>query len=355
MKTLSQLLSILLFAGSTCIAQPTITMEDVTPEIGTSVTRMQFQFSEPGSSGENQLWDFSVIPSSFPINLAFVAPETAPSSENFPDATHVIATGSVFSEFRNYANDSISILGFYSPGGGPNPVSLTIYSDPMNYPIFPLNYNNTFSDTYVNQTTNEISTGPDTGTMIFNTTGSYVAHVDGYGTVLTPNGSFEDVLRVHNLSDYEYTSTLNGEFHNAAEVSISRYHFYKAGIPLPLVSISTTIRNFYDGSADTSISCSYLNVIPVSIAEHQNFQTRISIFPNPATTHLNLEIEAETETEFGFTLLTIDGKTAHVWPVRAIHNGKNLIQLSLPELPSGMYFIQLQGENSLETRRVILE
>lgn len=344
-----------LLLSSTCFAQPTITMEDVTPEIGSSVVRMQFEFIEPGPSGENQVWDFSNTPSTFPININFLAPEDAPSSENFPDASHVVSTASVFYEFRNYANDSIGVLGFHNPGEGPNPISLTVYSDPMNYPIFPLTYNDTFSDTYVNQTNNEITFGPDAGTMIYNTTGDYNALVDGYGTVITPIGTYDNVLRVNMYSEYEYTSTLNGEFHNAADVSVSRYYFYKAGVPLPIVSISTTINEYYDGTADTTLASTYLLVNPVNTTEIDDSQMKISLFPVPAKTQINLEIETEVHSEISLTLYSTEGKIVQNWPSKVLHRGKNVLELPLSDLPTGMYLLQIENDRGREIRRVVID
>lgn len=345
-----------LLLSSACFAQPTITIDDVTPEIGSSLPFTYVDYVDPGSSGENQVWDFSDLITNLSINIEFLAPEGVPGFQNFPEATHVISKQNMQFEFLKIANDSIDRLGFYRPQNGPNQESLTVYPDPMSRPIFPLNYTDTFSDGYSNQTNTEVVFGPEPGSLFYDESGNYDGIVDGYGTLVTPNGSFENVLRVTSTStDHEFTSTLNGVPNNSGTTNFTSHFYYKAGVPLPLVSLSTSITHYDDGTVDTTTSCYYIPITTVSIDETIANNQQINMFPIPATTHLNLELESEAETEFGFTLFSIDGKTSHIWPVHRIQNGKNLIQLALPEVPSGMYLIQLQGENSLETRRVIID
>lgn len=345
-----------LFLSSINLAQPTITMEDLTPEIGSSLPYTYIDCVDPGSSGENQVWDFSDLTTNLSINIEFVAPQGVPGSENFPQATHVISRQNIQFEFLKIANDSINRLGFYRPQNGPNQESLTVYPDPMSRPIFPLNYTDTFSDDYSNQTNTEVVFGPEPGSLFYDESGNYDGIVDGYGTLITPNGSFENVLRITSTTtDHEFTSTLNGVPSNSGTTDFTSHFYYKAGVPLPLVSLSTSITHYDGGTVDTTTSCYYIPITTVSIDETMANNQHINIFPIPASTHLNLEFITENETEVSVELFSMDGRIVHTWSQRKVHSGENQFQLALPDLASGIYLIHLISDRGQRIRRVIID
>ena len=191
MKNVYTLLSFLFFT-TTLLAQPAIT-ESITPSIGYSqdVVFMETSSFDPGSSGANQNWDFSNIDvtNSLIVNFQILDPTTAIGGSNFPDADFAWYIP-LFEVYEFYAGntDSIYLLG----GGSVSNMQvdfLTIFTNPEDGLHFPLtfgdmyNYSSAF-DQYLQG--NFINSGDRTGTV----------QADAYGTIITPNGTFNNVLRV---------------------------------------------------------------------------------------------------------------------------------------------------------------
>lgn len=354
MKSTLHLTLVSLFIGSVCIAQPTITLEDVTPVLGTSVTTVNGPYVEPGPSGADQIWDLSGISAQSADTRQFASPEGLPQAESFPEATHAILFESMSQQYTytSYSDNTIDQVGFYSIGQ--NATIHTSYTDPLSQPVFPLNYEDTYSDTYVNQTLNELELGSETTVNVYDEVGSYDAVVDGYGTLITSTGTFEDVLRIHIETEVDWTVSNDGEEMGSGSRTRSEYQYYKAGYPVPIAQMGITI-NYSDGEEiGTSSFGSYFASSTVGIDDAPTPLSAIEIFPVPAKDHFNLSMQAAEPGLAKIELFSIDGKLAHDWPAVQLLTGSNQQQLNLPELPEGLYLLRISSGASSETRRLVI-
>lgn len=185
-------------------AQPVITSA-IAPEIGDqwTATFMEVNNFDPLLGGPNAIWDFSTLDTdnSFDINMKILAPDQINGGPNFPTADFVwlIEEFEVYNYYEK-TDDSISLVGGASISNGQVDF-LTTFLDPENGLQFPIESGDSY--TYYSsfeQTVLGISLGTN------NRIGMVVA--DGYGTLITPKGTYSDILRlVITETSFGFTST----------------------------------------------------------------------------------------------------------------------------------------------------
>ena len=171
-----------------------ITQQEMTTTTQGSYTLAAYSYAEndldPGDSGENVVWDFSGQEN--PQSTILSTTGACPGNQNcgqFTDANRiqwleVLDTSPTYTYF-SFTNNEYSVIGDYSVENGKN-----TYNDQEILYKFPIVYGQAFDDNY--QTS--FGTSPD-GT----TNGEVSIEVDGYGTIITPAGTFNNVLRIKRL------------------------------------------------------------------------------------------------------------------------------------------------------------
>jgi hypothetical protein len=134
----------------------------------------------PGSSGANQTWNFSTATSTPAGAYSIINCSATPCSASFTTSNWCY---SVPGPKYHYLRSTSTLL---EQKGKDIPVSCSggsTYSDPKTVLIFPFNYTNSNTDPWI----------ANTGT------GTYTATYDGYGTLSTPFGTYNNVVRVTNV------------------------------------------------------------------------------------------------------------------------------------------------------------
>jgi hypothetical protein len=148
-------------------------------------TILKFQISNPtgvtaGNPGANQTWNFSnLIATPDTITEWMVSPSSTSQGYLFPTANQV----EKYSDGRFvYVNKTVSenyIVGFVDTTASYPP---TFYTDPMLFAKRPLNFRTIVTDTF------RIAGSSGIGIVTLNP--------DAYGTLILPNGTYNNVLRV---------------------------------------------------------------------------------------------------------------------------------------------------------------
>ena len=83
----------------------------------------------------------------------------------------------------------------------------------------------------------------------------------------------------------------------------------------------------------------------------------IEIFPQPATSELNITIDAlESLDNVQFSLQNIVGQTVQNYGTQDLSTGENQLQFNLHyALPAGLYLLNIQGEHTQMTRKIVIE
>lgn len=178
-----------------------------------------FDFSTiEGQGGANQVWDYGnrFEDTDKPhFTRTFLAATSTPYSADYPSADIATHNGNGGYVYWDTFNDTLNWLGVRDANlhfTNTNPAVLM---------TLPLTYNDTLYDTYSGQ----ISYAGFPFTVFGNT--SY--KVDGYGTLITPDFTYSDVIRVH-FKEYDYYSM-------GDSTVIEFYSFLKDGIKGELMTI----------------------------------------------------------------------------------------------------------------------
>lgn len=176
-------------------AQPTLTNKSI-PSVGEKYTYSNYDTVgvKQGNAGANVTWDFSKLKklsgADKTINFEIVDPSNTSHADNFKDATYAYKqsienTNNAYSYYKS-SNDKIERLGTGFDDGA------EILSDWELISKFPFTYQNSYTDKFIGK----LDVMADGEKMTLNRGGEISVLADGYGTIILPNGTFNNVLRL---------------------------------------------------------------------------------------------------------------------------------------------------------------
>ncbi len=254
-----------LFTSSLLIkvsAQPTLTAANASPKPGDSYISQSAATTGIGSfaGGANQTWNYAnIVDSGGIIAFQAVLPSQTPFADSFPGSNLVIKT--LGDSVYIYFNSTTAAL--LQNGTATNDSTILRYDPARTYLPYPFAYGSTF-----NGPINEKIPGYD-----FTFTGTDSISGDGYGTLVLPGRSYNNVLRVKYIENVSFTlDTLLSS--TKTNIRVVSYLYYTPDTHAPLLtdatattSITTSILGFpFFDSTFTSRDISYLKnfVLPVS-------------------------------------------------------------------------------------------
>lgn len=278
----------------TVLNAQTITSADA-PTVGYTFSWQTSAWYGALSTGSGQTWDMSAAtPSGGAEVFTYILPSLAPGSAQFPDADLALqpAGSLTTASFIDVQPDGLYGLGSYDSGG---PVT-ALFSDVENTMRYPCTVGTTWTDfaAYDSQVSGTpISSGADTST--------YTA--DGSGTLILPNGTFTDVLRITHTSSETAVS-----FGTTYVTTKDEVIFRKTGTQEVLAS---TIHHVYytNGSQSGELFQSYYLVPIVAGIVTTEAATGLSLFPNPANGIVRIKANAIGAMEM--TVTDALGRTVH--------------------------------------------
>ncbi|MEW6469703.1 MAG: T9SS type A sorting domain-containing protein [Bacteroidota bacterium] len=289
---------------------------------------------QEGPAGANQTWNFSnLVISTSPSTSTCVAPSTTPYAASFPSATVAAGANGGYSYYQVSSGSTI-----YHGLGVPNQTQ--VYSDPEIMITYPFTYNTTVTDNFGG--TWMISSIQNTRSGTSTTTG------DGYGTLILPSGTFNNVLRVklvQNYSDVSLAGTIQYNF----EI----YYWFNAVDKDPLLSVQKwTITQFS--------TTSYTKVVFVSdavagFADNDHLSPRFDLFPNPASSPANISFALEGQTDVSCTVYSLTGQQVYNETYGRLQAGTHSFLLNTGELESGIYFVSVEMNGVRTQRKLVVE
>lgn len=321
---MKQLLRVFAFAGAAFAwgavdAQPTLTASGCNPQIGDAFTNYTGNYVSPGSGGANQTWDFSALAGSSGAATTCVSPTSTSQGSSFPNATVVTPAASGDRYFE--CNSSV----FTSWGVYVSPSGTTIsHTDPEDFLRYPMSMGGSFIDPFGGPYVN--------GGYTYYRSGTVTVTADGYGTLITPGGTYTDVTRVHFVEDYE--DSVNFGFPIINTTYNDEYFWYKDGYHYP---IATTFQLSVNGSLLTS-SASYTDFGAVGVQDGLS-DARLSVFPNPASESAEATFWSDASRPTNLEVLDASGRSVLLLEGIESHAGPNKVKLDVSELPSGLYLL----------------
>jgi hypothetical protein len=351
MKTKHLLSVILLALPVLSIAQPTIVQGDF-PVPGT----VWVEFNDERDSshtvtapGPSQTWNYStafIVSDTTVVN--FILPSSTPASwaANFPAATvAVYSPADTTAQYFKSLPDGFYADGIYT-GSVTSPIPvLDVNPDQL---LVPGNFSYNDTRNHYGLIVFDQPPAPPTPAIRFKIYFMEEFTGDAYGSLVTPAGSFPNVLRVKSLT-YVIDSTFmdilgtgNYTFVNSngpSDTSIA-YNFIKNAPGALLMTIEQ------DGSTLQSTSASYFGTGPVGLNDPQSSSGLISVYPNPvASAFVNFDINYEKAAVVRIT--NISGQLVQEVNVK----GLNRLVLQTSTFEKGVYFYDLLDENGRRLNR----
>lgn len=309
---------------------PTLTAANSNPVVGEVINGEAINYTNPGSGGASQTWDFSALVALGAQTFSYVNPSTTVNAASFPSAT--IATTSAATTTNNYYSTSatdFSIEG-YDYGA---PTNLTEpYSNAEKVLTYPFTMGSNFMDDYYGTYTS--------GANTINRTGTNAVAADGYGTLILPWGTLNNVLRVVSVDDYADSTSTGMPF---SHFTFNIFNWYYPGVHNAVLSLTSLYMN---GDTTTPVAQfgTYLDQVSVGINENVFSKSDFNIYPNPSNEKLFIQ---STEKIKSLNCMNSLGQTISV----TIEN--NAINIS--SLSKGMYFLIVVSENGNSFRKKFIK
>ena len=297
-------------------AQPTLTASMNNPVAGDVFNQYNCDTAGVvyGSSGASATWNYStlaILPGSVgdsfhvvsfvscsatPYCDSFQAATVATFSKGYHSSSGVVIIDTTYGYYSTSAS-RLGILGFgypqtFAPGYGLD--SLSPYENILSYPF---TYTNTANDSF-----NSFFYDPAYGS----TYGKEIdtATADGYGTLILPTGTYNNVLRIHTIR-----------------------HIYDT---LIIVGMGTI-----QAAGPTGVN----NII--------SNEPAVAIYPNPAKDELHIRYNSFNGQYATIFMTDIMGRA-----VAAENDNTGMVTLSLATIPNGIYMLRIQTGNNIDIEKI---
>jgi len=326
MKKLYVFASCIFFAAM-LTAQPTLQYPQNVPEIG-DVIQIQFVSSDGLTTdpvGPDVSWDFSQLTVLSGGQITAIDPSQAPAGGQLPLSNVALSMGDTIFTYALTNADGYHYLGTQSTTG--TYPSLLVYSDNRTFLKFPFTYDDTYFDTYKGIVTTSAAT--------VHVVAASEMFADSYGTLILPNGTYPNVLRIITIDAEIDSLFMNGNFIKEFNVVRTQFTWLAADSKGPLMSIEI-LSNGALGTIDTT---AYYTSSGSGINDGQPMPvSQLSVFPNPASDDLVIEFTSNGTNEATISIVNQVGKIMISREVPQMTKGLISEKIDISKLPSGIYF-----------------
>jgi hypothetical protein len=357
MKSIVTLTFAALLSGGTLLAQIT---ENNLPQAGQSIdmTDAGNTSVDDAQSGENQTWDFSGIADNGVVASSFIGVAEASftflftfSSADFAQQGEVpipqlvlntlgtLAGFTIDNSFNFFKREASGLnqLGFGMTSSGLGfPVN---YSDPDEIIPIPLELNRSSGGTYSFNL--EI---PGTFSWACDATRSNL--VDGHGTLLLPNATYENVYRVKSELSSDNSITIPQiPFPIPFPRNQTKYMFFVEGTGWPVLEVNSDLLG----------STAFYRTNPVDFTSVQKLDNLpFQLYPNPSSSQANIQFDKAPQKSLAIEMFDMSGKLVYS---KAIQNPSAMLAESIPVdalgLLNGIYQVRITPDNSVPVIRAL--
>lgn len=323
------LLSGLTFALSG-VAQPTLTTANTAYSPGESYLIHMCNWSPPGGSGANQTWDFSSLASSGTRTDYIIEGSSTPYGSEFPaNALATYNTPGAY-QYLTFDGAGMELVGLDANG------LLWHWDVPDLLLKLPCTMNTSWTEDF------------EAISDFFFRDGSTTGLADGYGTLILPWGTVQNVLRVKVDKAYQ-----DNGFGTIDYVSTT-YFFYAPGVKVPLLVLDH-LEYTQQGQTTISETGTYADMSVVGMEEIEADISQIQIWPMPVRDELFLDITLETSGSYRMELVDMTGRVIMLNTLGNLSIGRSTHNVRLDNLASGSYLLRTIGPNSSISQKIIVQ
>lgn len=283
-----------------------------------------------GAAGTAQTWNFSTLQLGGNISFVFSAGTqgavgAACAGTNLAEVDYEngnIALGNNY----NSTTNSLEVLCSYSLADG----AQYNYTDGLTMFNFPLAYGDSVYDTYSG------TINIDTDVLDFNGYAWY--KVDGSGTLILPDGTHNNVLRMHR----RILNTIYFLGDVLQTVTSDNYEWFNADNKFHILQLKTQIVDVpILQQLDTTHIYTFQSTAPETIGISESLVSgRITVYPNPASNQATLAINLKKQADIAYNVIDATGRTVRSFNQANVNSGNQYFAIDLAGVSSGLYMVQ---------------
>lgn len=329
---------------SSLSAQTVLTFDNNGLRRGDTITTQEIEYVQPGSAGENQVWDFSGVKLTGKVNKTVIPSDPIERTGGTTDYNLVLKE-----DDRSYYM-SIDENAYVEKGFTTGNTSI-IYSDPIIRLKFPFAFGQTFTDKYLGDAIYSSNT-------IIPVTGDYTVTADATGTLILPGMIIRNVLRLKVVKNAFQVNPCS-----ITESSVVRYMWYAPGARYPVMGTNyaehhTTLKE------PQIIKAAFINpqdaglqlVTGDHVYPHRVADYSVVTYPNPFQEKLEYVYLLRKAVKVTVELLDVSGKELSVIESRAmqaegLHFGE--IDTYSHNLSMGVYYLRFTFGSETYVSKVV--
>lgn len=298
------------------------------------------------TTGSGIVWDLAHLIAGSTVNGTVHLPAGRPGIFNFPNATlcaeELSPNGTTTNSYYRVSDEAVSLIGTYESYN--SDIKIQRYNPPLDQYRFPVSPGAAFEQ----QVDGILVYSIPGDTYGYFRKGSQSVVCDGYGTLITPKGTFENVLRIKTVLDYTDSLDLE-DMRQVTGYLIERFDWISAasqGIPL-LRCTRMTVNQLKTYSATMAD-------LPVSSIQGTSAGLSFSLFSNPAREQqqLGILLPPTAGEELDAEINSFTGQQLAYF--RALRPANGMVQVPLSGMAPGVYLLRLSGRNGSGVQRLVI-
>ncbi len=329
-------------------AQVVVTWSDHAFRPGDSVPYRRVAMENADNGGDGVTWDFSrmeVYGQAVPTVIDGYAHETPEGVGKFDHILHENG----FDIFQSAGEWGYREEGYIHPQRR----ITVVYDDPAERMRYPLARGDRFSDQFRGAAVFQ-------GQRLMEITGSIMVEADACGTLLLPDMSLAEVLRVKTVRTLVQSTPCGTSVTQATRFSWYARGYRYAVLHLNIFEdITDSVPQFLDSSAYLFTGEPFRKAIPDivrDISGDQGQRFSVEVFPNPFRERIVCRMVTETPVEVTLELYDMTGRAVvAVVRHRTIPSGihEEVLDLNGMALSPGMYYLRLRIGGSAVVRKMV--
>jgi len=332
-------------------AQTTITFQHNSLRSVDCNTYQEVLFVDPGASGPNQVWDFSLLAPTGKNQCSSIMAATLPKMTGVGPYNLLLGENG-YEYMMNSAENRLEELGYVN-----NEQKLTlVYTDPVVKMKYPFAFGNLYTDHFIAEAITN-------GTSKIDFAGDITVSADGSGTLVLPDRVINGALRVKSVKSGKQINLCG-----TSDVNIVKYSWYATGYRYPLLNLSVVEVCTNGGVPVITRSANYNvlqlyeksavvgSVAKAATAPVAKSDVKVVISPNPFTDQLVYSYVLTDPLHVTIDLYDMAGKiygrllTDQLQDV-GLHNGE--LVAARYELTPGVYFMRFTFDKQIAIFRVV--
>jgi hypothetical protein len=326
------LLTLAIFAS----AQPKITYQTHSFLVGDRHDFYLAQDADEGKGGPNAFWDFSgLVQNGKNLTSYMMEPSATEKGLSMDPSTLALK------ENENIFYFKVSSTGtehFGSYGGG----AFIKFSKPFVKMKYPLTYGDVYSGDY--------SGMQESGNSNIPISGTYQVEADAYGTLILPNGVYNNTLRVKQTLLYSYN-------HSGAEIKEVTYRWYSFSVRYPLLVIIKYEMNGQTTTERVAYFAHYSNENIKSEPSIFNFavNAELGISPNPFINDFDVSFKVNSKSQVSMDLYDASGNKVFMLMTPADYEaGKYSKNFAISStFPIGYYYVKATIGDQIIIKKIV--